>query len=181
MQNRDLNMHKSYGEYGTTKKRAICKVVEETMTTSFSSISGGRVEDLPEIVADIYGLSSSKKIRSGDATVDETVGQSVSSAHSKALERKDSNTALQLGSLLMGTGITRKGIQEAHPDCLMSFRQFTGSRQRAKRVGPGVPVPYSRPTARNLDHRARVILALVSFCIREGLTTASASVTLANA
>jgi hypothetical protein len=174
MQNQDLNMHKSYCEYGTTKKRAICKVVEASMTTSYSSISGGRVEDLREIVGDIFGLSPSKKIRSGDATVDETVGRSVSSAHSKALERKDSNTALQLGSLLMGAGITRKGIQEAHPDCLMSSRQFTGSKQHAKRVGPGVPVPYSRPTARNLDHRARVIIALVRFCIREGLTTASA-------
>jgi hypothetical protein len=144
------------------------------MTTTFASISGGRVEDLPEIVADIYGLSPSKKIRSGDTTVDETVGQSVSSAHSKALERKDSNAALQLGSLFMGTGITRKGIHEAHPECSMSSRQFTGSKQHAQRVGPGVPVPYSRPTARNLDHRTRVILALVSFCIREGLTTASA-------
>jgi hypothetical protein len=67
----------------------------------------------------------------------------------------------------MGTGITRKGIQEAHPEFSMSSRQFTGLKQHAKRVGPGVPVPYSRPTARNLDHRARVIIALVSFCIRE--------------
>jgi hypothetical protein len=174
VQNQDLNMHKSYCKYGITKKRAICKVVKETMTTTFSSISGSWVEDLPEIVADIYGLSPSKKMRSGDAMVDELAGQSVSSAHCKALERKDSNTALQLGSLLMGAGITRKDIQKAHPDCLMSSRQFTGSKQHAKRVGPGVPVPYSRPTARNLDHRARVILALVSFCIREGLTTASA-------
>jgi hypothetical protein len=145
MHNQDLNMHKSYCEYGTTKKRAICKVVEASLTTSYYSISRGRVEDLREIVGDIFGLSPSKKIRSGDATVDETVGQSVSNAHSKALERKDSNTALQLGSLLMGAGITRKGIQEAHLDCLlMSSRQFTGSKQHAKRVGPGVPVPYSR-------------------------------------
>jgi hypothetical protein len=174
VQNQELNMHKSYCKYGITKKRAICKVVEGSMTTTFASISGGRVEDLPEIVADIYGLSPSKKIRFGDATVDETVGQSVSSAHSKALERKDSNTALQLGSLLMGTGITRKSIQEAHPECSMSSRQFAGLKQHAKRVGPGVPVPYSRSTARNLDHRARVIIALVRFCIREGLTTASA-------
>jgi hypothetical protein len=167
-------MHKSYHDYGFTKKRAIRKVVERSMTANFVAIGGSRVEDLPEIVADIYGLSPSKKIRSGDSTVDETVGQSVSSAHSKALEIKDSNTALQLGSLLMGTGITRKDIQKAHPDCSMSSRQFTGAKQHAKRVGPGVPVPYSRPTARNLDHRAGVIRALINFCIREGLTTASA-------
>jgi hypothetical protein len=63
MQNQDLNMHKSYCKYGLTKKRAICKVVEVSMTTTFASISGGRVEDLPEIVADIYGLRPSKKIR----------------------------------------------------------------------------------------------------------------------
>jgi hypothetical protein len=174
VQNQYLNMHKSYCKYGITKKRAICKAVEGSMTRTFASISGGRAEDLRDIVGDIYGLSPSKKIRSGDATVDKTVSQSVSSAHSKALERKDSNTALQLGSLLMGTGITRKAIHEAHPECSMSSRQFTGSKQHAKRVGPGVPVPYSPPTARNLDHRVRVILALVRFCIREGLTTASA-------
>jgi hypothetical protein len=59
MQNQDLNMHKSYCKYGITKKRAICKVVEVSMTTTFASITGGRVEDLPEIVADIYGLSPS--------------------------------------------------------------------------------------------------------------------------
>jgi hypothetical protein len=112
----------------------MCKVVKETMTTNFSSISGSRVEDLPIIVADINGLSPSKKMRSGDSTVDELADQSVSSAHCKALERKDSNTALQLGSLLMGTGITRKDIQKAHPDCSMSSRQFTGLKQHAKRV-----------------------------------------------
>jgi hypothetical protein len=184
LHNQDLGMHKSYHDYGFTKKRAIRKVVERSMTANFVAIGGSRVEDLPEIVADIYGLSPSKKIRSGDSTVDETVGQSVSSAHSKALEIKDSNTALQLGSLLMGTGITRKDIQKAHPDCSMSSRQFTGAKQHAKRVGPGVPVPYSRPTARNLDHRAGVIRALISFCIREGLTRPAqgqSGVTLGNA
>jgi hypothetical protein len=58
MQNQDLiNMHKSYCKYhGITKKRAICKVVEVSMTTTFASITGGR----------IYGLSPSKKIRFGD-------------------------------------------------------------------------------------------------------------------
>jgi hypothetical protein len=56
----------------------------------------------------------------------------------------------------------------------MSSQQFTGSKQHAKRVGAGVAVPHSCSTARNLDHRVGVILALVSFCIRKGLTTASA-------
>lgn len=80
MSKKHLNTHISYCKYGITKKRAICTVVNESTTTLFASISGGRVEDLGDIVGDIIGLNSSKKIRSGDTTVDETVNQSVSSA-----------------------------------------------------------------------------------------------------
>jgi hypothetical protein len=149
---KSLGMRKPFKGYGETKKRAITSAFGSVVETMWSAMSGGRHEDLGDVLSCKYG-SDLKKAKTSGAEINASAVSAIGSAIVAADGRNDAKTSVQLMSLMIGNGYTRADLAAACPQASISPRQFTAAKQNAMFNGPGNPVSDQEPTRRNLSYK----------------------------
>jgi hypothetical protein len=166
-------LKKPYVELKPTRKRAFDAAIKEN--TSYMMQQMMPIEGItPSVVEDIrQSIYPGKRPR---VEVAQNVwGEALPKAYNWSLNFGRRDTTTQLGSLLVAQRLPKADIERGLHGATLTSQQLTRFRHHADTVGPGVPIANTRSTKRNVLWRSEIIKKLISFLIKLGVLTASAT------